>query len=166
MRSAGILRSQVTLRSQWLYAVGVAMVLPSLLVGLDLGLSFQCARVPLSGYLGAGAIGAVVGPFLGRKLHGDGPLRRPLRALVGVAVGLGLLGAAGMTSGFLPPRWDSHCAWRYCGRALGPGLGRSPFPVGTPSCGSLHMCANEYPYSDDEYRRLLDLTRERGCTPP
>src|SRR5262245_54070037 len=119
------------------------MVLPSLLIGLDVCLSFLCARVPLSFYLGACAIGVVVGPLLGRKLHGDGTLRGLLRTLVGVAVVLGLIGAAGMTiwkpadSGFgiLPPSWNSKCAWRYCGRALGPSLSRSPFPVGTPSCG-------------------------------
>jgi hypothetical protein len=151
----------------------LAMAFPSLLVVLDLGLSFLCHRVPLLWYLAAGGIGVVIGPVLGAQLHGDGPLRRLFRGLVITAVGVGVHGAIWMAGvspiddGFgFPPPWDSKCAWRYCGRALGPSLSRSPYSVGTPSCDALHMCASEYPYSDDERRQLLTRMREQGCTPP
>jgi hypothetical protein len=134
---------EVTLHSRKFYkfyVYGLAMAFPSLLVGLDLYLSFRCTRVPLSWYLGACAIGAVVGPLLGRKLHGDGFFRGLLRRLIVIAVVVGTIGAASMTActpakdGFsiFPPSWNTKCAYRYCGRVLGPSLSRSPFPVGTP----------------------------------
>jgi hypothetical protein len=133
-----------------------------------------CTRVPLSWYIGACAIGIVVALLLGRRLHGDGALRAFGRWSIGAVVVAGMIGAAWMMVrkpaeggvGIFPPSWNAKCAWRYCGRVLGPTFDRSPFPVGTPSCQALHMCVNEYPYSDDEYRQLLNLIRARGCAPP
>ena len=87
-----------------------------------------------------------------------------IRAIAVVGAGVMLLGTATLT--FLPPAWSSHCGFRYCGRALGPSLFRSPFPVGTPSCQNLHMCANEYPLTQGEMRELMELMSSRGCEPP
>ena len=80
------------------------------------------------------------------------------------------MGALGLLSSlimiFSAPSWNSKCAFRYCGRIRGIGLLESPFPVGNPGCGALHMCANEYRYSNYERRELYRFISEEGCEPP
>jgi hypothetical protein len=150
--------------SQRLYVAAAALSPPSMLVVTDLGLSLQCTRAPLSAYLGALAVGAVVAVSLRRRLHAKGLWALTRRTvLVLVAVGAG---GAGWMTVVKFDTWGSKCAWRHCSRVLGPSLDRSPFPVGTPSCDALHMCVNEAPDLGDDQLRLRALTRERGCAPP
>jgi len=66
----------------------------------------------------------------------------------------------------MPVNWDTKCAWRYCDRALGVGLFKSPFPVGTPTCTGWNRCVNEYPFSEGEYRKALGQIRRQGCPAP
>jgi hypothetical protein len=160
------LSASATLGSRKLLALGVALVFPSLLIGLDLGLGVRCQRPPLYCYLGAAALGALVGPLLGGRLQGEGAVRRLLRALTAVVAVAGVAGASWMALARPGTPWSSHCAWRYCARALGPALDRSPFPVGTPPCSALQMCANEQPGSEAEHQALLALMRAQSCAPP
>ena len=136
----------------------------SVLVATHLVLSLLCSGWPLLFYAVAGGLGALCGPWLHRRSSGDGWgakfVRRSGMGLAGFsAIGLVLLFA-------MPVSWESKCAWRYCGRAMGPGLLESPFPVGTPSCGAWHTCANEYPYSPSEYTRMLARIERQGCPGP
>ncbi len=147
-----------------IYGAGCSLFFMSLVMGCDLLLELLCARLPLLLYLVAGALGAVVGTKCAGWLAAGAWGRRALRGLAIVAGVMGLLGAATLT--LMQPPWSSHCGFRYCGRALGPALSRSPFPVGTPSCRDLHMCANEYPFDQREGRILDHLIRTRGCEPP
>ncbi|MDP6932905.1 MAG: hypothetical protein QGG40_08300, partial [Myxococcota bacterium] len=113
-----------------------ALFFMSLVMGFDLLFELLCVRLALLFYLLAAALGWLVGRKLSGWLSGAGGLRKALRGLVFTGCVLGLMGAVLLT--FVPPLWTSHCGFRYCGRALGVGLTRSPFPVGTPSCRDLH----------------------------
>lgn len=152
------------MHSRSLHAMVSAAAFPSLLVGLDVVSSVICVRVPLYWYLAATALGILVGFRLQRRASGKAWFSPYARWLVVIVAAAGLLGAVWMTVS--EPSWNSHCASRYCDRVLGPSFSRSPFPVGTPSCAALAMCANENPFSDDDEAQLLTLMRAQGCAPP
>ena len=144
--------------------IASAAAITSVLVATHLVLSLLCSGWPLIFYAVAGGMGALCGPWLHGRSSGDGwgskLVRRSGAGLaVFSAIGLELLIA-------MPVNWQSKCAWRHCGRALGPSLWQSPFPVGTPTCGGWHTCANEYPYSPTEYRRVFAIIEREGCPAP
>ena len=134
------------------------------LMAADLVLELLCVRFPLVMYLLLGAVGAAVGRALVGRLVGGGGLKKALRGVAVLGAAGTILGAAILT--VAPPMWRGKCGFRYCGRALGPGLFRSPFPVGTPPCQTLHMCANEYQFGPGEYRSLTTMMERLGCEPP
>jgi len=145
--------------SQGRFVLAFALAAPALLVGLDLAGTLACIWIPLYGYsIGAG-LGAVVGAALGRQLAGG--RKRVLGRVAWVLVGLGACGAVWLT--LRSPEWRSKCSWRYCARALGPGLDRSPFPLGRAPCSALEMCANEYPFSEEQARELDRKMQQLGC---
>ena len=74
---------------------------------------------------------------------------------------LGVLGLAVM-----PTEWDSKCAWRNCGRALGVSLFQSPFSVAPVTCRGWSVCINEYPYNAAEQAEVRIRIDESGCPPP
>jgi hypothetical protein len=136
----------------------------------DLLLMPLCMRMSLAWYLALAAAGALLGVRHGPRTSSRRP--RLKRGLTFGYLGLGLAASLWMIavppppqgSGSFPPSWESQCGWRYCERALGPGLLVSPFPVGDPGCPQLRMCADEYPFRDDApVRRRL---AEKGCERP
>ena len=134
------------------------------LVVTDLFQSLFCSSWPLVFYLGVWGIGAWMGEGLHRRFSAQ---TRGATIIRRGAIGMALLSALGLMVLFvMPVRWDSKCAWRYCGRALGPGLLESPFPVGTPSCRGWSLCVNEYPYSRSDQAEVLRRIREQGCPEP
>ena len=136
----------------------------SALVGTNLLLSLFCGSWPLLFYLVLGGLGAWAGERLHHRVSGDTTLATIARRF---AVSLALFSAVGLTVLFaMPVSWDTKCSWRYCSRALGPGLLESPFPVGTPSCRAWSMCVNEYPYSPSQYRDVLGRIKRQGCPAP
>ncbi len=150
---------------QKIYARVSALFFMSILVGFDLLAELFCGRFPLFMYLIAGAFGALVGMKLAGWLAAEGLFRKMLRHIAIVGCVMGLLGAALLSTVQQP--WTSHCAFRYCGRTLGLSLVQSPFPVATPSCRDLHMCANEYPsFSETQLRDFDELIESSGCEPP
>ena len=136
----------------------------SILMGFDLFFELFCARFPLLFYLIAGAVGALVGKKLSGWLAGEGGFKKALRGLAIAGCVMGLLGAGVLS--MAPPMWHSKCGFRYCGRALGVSLFRSPFPVGSPSCRDLHMCVNEYPFTPTEMNQMDDMIERNSCAPP
>ena len=136
----------------------------SVLVAIDLFLNFFCGSWPLVAYLAVGGLGAWRGERLHRRFSADTFGATLARRL---AAGLALSSAVGLLALFaMPVDWHTKCSWRYCGRALGPGLLKSPFPVGTPSCGEWSTCLNEYPYSRAEGRDVLGRMEAQGCPEP
>jgi hypothetical protein len=130
------------------------------LVVTDLLMKLFCSGWPVVIYFVLGGVGAWTGPRLHRRFSGSKIVYRGVRSL-------SLLSAAGMVVLFvMPVNWDTKCAWRHCDRALGVGLFKSPFPVGTPTCRGWSTCVNEYPLSDAEYRRALRHIRRQGCPEP
>ena len=82
-------------------------------------------------------------------------------------IGLAIFSALGLAALFtMPVDWNSKCAWRYCGRALGPGLLYSPFPVRPVGCSAWSTCVNEYRYSPEDYQEVLGRIKEQGCPAP
>jgi len=133
-------------------------------VGMDLFLNFLCSGFPLLLYLVIGGLGAWFGgarhAWLSRDSGGAKFVRR-------VGVFLALFSVCGIAVQFvLPVNWGTKCSWRYCGRAMGPGLLQSPFPVGTPDCGAWHMCANEYQFTPVDYDSALQRMKRQGCAAP
>ena len=134
------------------------------LVATDLFLKFFCSSWPLFMYLAVGGFGAWRAESLHRRFSGDGRGSRFVRGMsIGLA-GISALGFVVLTA--LPVDWGSKCSWRYCSRALGPGLFDSPFPVGTPTCRGWSVCVNEYSYSASEYQRMLGRIEKQGCPEP
>ena len=134
------------------------------LVATDLFLTFFCGSWPLFMYLAVGGFGAWRGESLHRRFSGDGGGSKFVR---GLGIGLAGFSALGLVVLFaMPVQWGTKCSWRYCGRALGPGLLESPFPVGTPPCSGWSTCVNEYQYSAPEYRRVLRRIEAQGCPEP
>ena len=134
------------------------------LVATDIALKLFCGSWPLVMYLVVGGVGAWSGKHLQHRFSGQTLGATVIRR---GAIGLAALSAVGMMLLFaMPVRWDTKCSWKYCGRALNPGLLVSPFPVGTPSCSGWSKCVNEYPYSQSEYRRAVQQLSEQGCPAP
>jgi hypothetical protein len=98
-------------------------------------------------------LGLIVGAGLGRLR----PSRWWLR-LTAISAVIGAAATVVMLS--LTPPWHSKIGWRNCGLVAGPLWARSPYPVKTPSCGILSMCANE---SSWDMRPALAAA---GCPPP
>ncbi len=137
-----------------------AGVFVSGLVATDLLMRLFCGGWPMVLYLALGGAGAWAGPRLHRRFLDSGIVSRGVK-------GLSLLSAVGMVVLFvMPVNWDTKCAWRYCDRALGVGLFKSPFPVGAPTCTGWNRCVNEYPFSEGEYRKALGQIRRQGCPAP
>ena len=141
-----------------------ALFFMSMLVGCDVLLEVFCARFPLMFYVVAALIGYWVGTKMAAWITGEGGGKKILRILVTIVCIGGLFGTIALST--LTPLWGSKCGWRYCARALGPSPMRSPFPVGTPSCGNLHMCANEFPYTPAERPYFDALIERHDCPPP
>jgi hypothetical protein len=154
----GETKSLLTIR---LVSAGAFM---SLLVATDLLFSLFCSSWSLLFYLAVAGSGAWKGERLHRRFSADTTRATFVRRF---GVVLALFSALGLVVLLaMPVHWDSKCAWRYCGRAMGPGLLESPFPVGTPSCGAWMKCANEFQYSPKGYRDLLERMEEQGCPAP
>ena len=130
------------------------------LVASDMFLSLFCSGWPLGIYLAAAGLGVWKAEKLQRRFSGNSIARR-------FAIGLAVFSACGLVFlTVLPVHWESKCAWRYCARAMGPGLGVSPFPVGTPDCRAWMTCANEAPFSPAQYQDLLRRVEDQGCEAP
>jgi len=133
-------------------------------VATDLFFNFFCAQWPLLFYLVAGGLGAWKAEALHKRFSGTSFFSKLVKLCVAPialssVVGLVVLAAT-------PVRWDTKCSFRYCGRAMGPGLLKSPFSVGTPTCRGWWVCANEYPYSASEYSKMLKRIEAQGCPMP
>ena len=134
------------------------------IVGIDLLLNFVCAGLPLVIYLAVAASGAWCGGALYGWLASDSRGPRFVRWL---AKALAIFSLCGIVVQIAwPVNWETKCSWRYCGRAMGPTLLESPFPVGTPHCSAWHKCANEYPFTPVDYNRALERMKEQGCAAP
>ena len=151
-------------RSIALYQLVSAGVFLFGVVMYDLVLELLCSGLPLFVYLLATGLGLLFGRVFYERLSSNHILAKVGRA-VGLLLTLGALGGLVVLSTHTP-RWDTKCSWRYCGRAMGVSLFRSPFPVGTPSCSGWHVCANEYPYSASEYDVMLEWMERQGCASP
>ncbi len=144
--------------------IGTAAVMACALVLLDLPLELFCARFPLLFYILVAGFGYAIGGRVFRWQERSSWGAKILRFVGRAIVILGVLGAA--TLSFYHPPWASKCAWRSCGRLLGPGLLQSPFPPPLTSCQDMHRCANEYQYSQSDYARLCQRMKAQGCEPP
>jgi hypothetical protein len=134
------------------------------IVALDLVLNLLCSGFPLIIYLVVGGLGFWFGGAFHERLSRPSGGAKFVRKL---GVVLAVFSVAGMVLQLvLPVNWNTKCSWRYCGRAMGPGLFESPFPVGTPSCSAWHKCANEYQFSGGEYSRLLQRMERQECAAP
>ncbi len=150
--------SQIKVRLLW---AGTCI---SGLVVTDLVLKLLCTSWLLLAYIVFGGVGFGLGGWLHRRFSGASIGAKILRR--GARV-LSLLSAVGIVVLFvMPVSWDTKCSWRYCGRALGPGLFQSPFSVGTPTCGGWNKCVNEYSYSDVEYAKVLRRMQKQDCPAP
>ncbi len=141
-----------------------AAVFISGLVLTNLFLSFFCGNWSLLVYLIAGGIGAWRAESLQKRLSGDSWFAGLLRVGASLLAVVSIVGFIHLS--LMPVRWDTKCSWRYCGRAMGPGLLKSPFPVGTPTCRGWSVCANEYQYSSSEYSEMLKQIEAQGCPAP
>ena len=147
------------------YALVGAGFLVSVLACLDLLLVVVCAGFPLLFYLVAAGLGALVGVKLKTWLVGHGALKKVLKGVGVTFCFLGLLSAAALT--LKKPNWDTRCSFRLCGKALsGFSLFERPYPVGTPSCRGLWLCANEYRMSPAQRAELDRLIEVQGCPLP
>ena len=130
----------------------------------DLLFSFFCSRWSLLFYLIAGGVGVWKAESLQKRFSKDSWFSKLVRRF---AILLALISVLGLVILFAAPvRWDTKCSWRYCGRAMGPGLLKSPFPVGNPACRGWMKCANEYQYSASDYEKLLRRMEKQGCPAP
>ena len=146
------------------YALVGAGFFMSGLVGLDLIGELLCIRFPLLFYLILGAVGMVIGNKARGWLQSRMRLKKLLKIIAITGCLAGLTGAGVLS--FYGANWETKCSWRYCGRALGVGLTKSPFPVGTPTCRVLHLCVNEYNMSPSESAKLYRLIKEGECPAP
>jgi len=134
------------------------------LVGLDLFLNFYCAGIPLLFYLVVGGIGAWFGGAQQARLSRATGTAQWLRR---TGVFLAAFSVLGICVQLVKPvDWQTKCSWRYCGRAMGLGLLKSPFPVGTPSCTGWWTCANEYSFPPGQYETALRRMEAQGCPAP
>ena len=151
---------QTTIRFRYISSL---VFISGLVIG-DVFLALFCAGFPLLLYLSAAALGWLAAPRLRRIVSQEdrwsllvsrGGTLLALISLIGVLV-----------LAIRPMNWETKCAWRYCGRALSPGLLESPYPVGAPTCSGWWTCANEYPFTEAEYRRALLRMEKQGCESP
>ena len=134
------------------------------LVALDFLFSFFCSGFPLLFYLMTGGLGYGLGSFFLHRFSGTG---RGVRFVRIVGICLAAFTVVGMfVHTVRPVSWDTKCSWRYCGRALSPGLLKSPYPVGTPTCRGWWVCANEYTFAPGEYQTALLKMKRQGCAEP
>ena len=146
------------------YRAVSAAAFVSVLVGMDLFFSLLCSGFPLLFYLVLGGLGAWFGGRRYAWLSSETGRAKFVRRL---GAGLALFSALGICVLCVKPvYWDTHCSWRYCSRAMGPGLLKSPFPVGTPTCSGWFVCANEYPFAPGEYASVLKRIEAQGCPAP
>ena len=146
------------------YVLLSTVSLTSVLPCLDLLLTFLCGRLPFVFYLFAAASGAVIGVKLMPWLSTPGRIQNAVHVIALTVCLSGLLSALLLTVS--SPDWSQKCAWRNCGEMLGFHWLNSPYPMVTPDCSALHMCANEYPLSAAQNVELLRLIEEEGCEPP
>jgi hypothetical protein len=136
----------------------------SFFVATDLFLNFFCSFWPVLFYLGAAALGVWQAETLYRRFSFKTAGATFVRRL---GIALAVFSAVGLVILFTTPvNWHSKCAWRHCGRALGVGLLESPFPVGAPTCGAWHKCANESQLSQYDYDELVSRMEAQGCAAP
>ncbi len=136
----------------------------SILVGTDLFLGFFCTEWSLFSYLLVAGFGAWRAERLYRGVSGDSFGSRCVRW---VACALAIFSVVGFVRlSTVPVDWNTKCSWRYCARALGPGLFSAPYGSSEPTCRGWSVCANEYPYSPSEYSNLLKRVRAAGCPEP
>ncbi len=144
-------------------AVSAGAVLSGL-VALDLFLSLFCARFPLILYLVVGGFGWWFGGSVHKRITGPSAGAKFIR---GIGIALACFSTLGIAAQLMiPVNWNTKCSFRYCSRAMGPGLFDSPFPVGSMSCSAWHKCANEYQFSAQDYSRMLQKMEEQDCAPP
>ena len=146
------------------YALVGAGFFMSALVGLDVIGELLCIRFPLLFYLILGAMGMLTGNKSRGWLQHRHRLKTFLKIITITGCLAGITGAGALS--FYGANWETKCSFRYCGRALGIGLLKSPFPVGSPSCRMIHLCANEYPMNATENAQLKQLVTETGCPEP
>ena len=146
------------------YRVVSAAAFLSGIVALDLYLVFFCAGFPLVIYLIVAGLGASLGGVFYRRLSGKGGVAKFFRR---AGTGLAIFSVFGIVVlGATPVNWGTKCSWRHCARAMGPGLLVSPYPVGEPSCSAWWTCANEFPFTPDEYQVALKRMESQGCAAP
>ena len=132
---------------------------------LDLLLVVFCAGFPLLFYLVAGAVGFLVGGKSRTSLVGHGALKKLFKGVALTGCFLGLLSAGTLT--LRKPNWNTKCSFRYCGKALsGFSLSQTPYPVGTPNCRGLWLCANEAQMNTAQKAELDRLIEVQGCPIP
>ena len=146
----------VRLKWAWVFVSGLVLT--------NFFLSFFCGNWSLFVYLIVGGIGAWRAESLQKRFSGDSWFAKIVRAGAALSAVASFAGFIGLS--LMPVRWDTKCSWRYCGRAMGPGLFKSPFPVGTPTCRGWSVCANEYQYSSAEYSEMLKQIEAQGCPAP
>jgi len=146
------------------YTMVAAGFLMSALACLDVVGELLCIRFPLLFYVILGAIGIGIGNKARGWLQNRKRLKNFFKVVALTGCFFGFISAAGLT--VFGANWDTKCSWRYCGRALGVGLTKSPFPVGTPTCRVLHLCVNEYNMSPSESAKLYRLIKEGECPAP
>ena len=151
-------------RISWRYrlvSIGAALFI---IVLPDILLRFACGGFAFLLYLLWGGLGAWVGKKLHGRVMGKGRLAGFIRGLARLCAILTLLGMVFLT--WLPTRWDLRCSWKNCGRAMGPGLLVSPYPVSPPTCQAWLRCVNQYPYSKRVYNKALKRIEAQGCPAP
>lgn len=136
----------------------------SFLVATNLLFSLFCSNWPLIVYLMIGGLGAWLGPKLNQRFSKNTFFSKLVRRSAVMLAGFSLMGLVALF--MLPAHWESKCAWRYCGRAMGPSPLTSPFPVGDVSCRAWSMCVNEYPYRSGQMRDVYRRMEEQGCPAP
>lgn len=161
MRYADSMTSEKTIPKYRAVSAGAFL---SGLVGLDLFLNLFCTGLPLLFYLVVGGLGAWFGGARHARLSRTGGVARFVRR---AGVLLAIFSVCGVcVQWVMPIDWGTKCSWRSCGRAMGPGLLKSPFPVGSPSCSAWMKCANEYPFTPQEYKLALQRMDSQGCPAP
>jgi hypothetical protein len=144
------------------YAGAGAMA--SALAVFDVFLEIFCSRFPLITYLIVAAIGYWLGGRIAGWMAQTGAARSALRGLTILLITLGVMSVTVLS--FVHPVSNAKCAWKSCGRILGPGLFVSPFPPPPATCRMLSICANEYTYAPSGYQRLIRYIEDQGCPAP
>jgi RsiW-degrading membrane proteinase PrsW (M82 family) len=150
-------------RSLSLTRIACSAFLTSCLIILDLPLELVCIRFSLLYYMIVGYLGYRLGGPVHRRVLKPGPIGVLARIFGLTTIAIGLAGALILSTVKMP--WHAKCAWRNCGRILGPGLTESPFPVPEATCSDLHRCANEAHFSKTQLDRLRARLEANHCQP-